>query len=419
VKILHLIHRFPPGIGGAETWCEGVVRHLAARGHAVEVLTFRITDDEELWDPARRARGPVSVGSVDLQPGIRLRRCAPSADVAWGLLRTADRLAVRLPGRYSAELFGLALAGARRADVIHLHHSTVPLSFWGFAVARLARRPVVVTPHFHPGDPYYEQRASRWLLRRCDAVITVTPWESALLQDRGVPASRIVTASNAVDLEMFASASTPEIRARVRDRWRLDAGTRVVTFIGRKSPDKGIALLVEAVTDVARELDVALVLVGPPSDWYQETRASWDRRGIRLIELPAIPDDAKRAVLAASDVVVQPSIREAFGIVFLEAWASGVPVIGAAHGAIPDVVGDGGLVFTPGSAGDLAAKLRWLLLHPDDGRAMARRGRERVAREHTWERVGEAVERAYALAGVNRPVRRPRASLEGDRLPAR
>ena len=39
MNIVHLIHRFPPGIGGAETWCEGVVRHLAARGHGVEVLT--------------------------------------------------------------------------------------------------------------------------------------------------------------------------------------------------------------------------------------------------------------------------------------------------------------------------------------------------------------------------------------------
>src|SRR2546421_628174 len=80
---------------------------------------------------------------------------------------------------------------ARRADLIHLHHCPVPLSFWGLAVARLTRRPVVVTPHFHPGDPFYEQRASRWLLRRCDVVITVTPYEASLLELRGVPASRV------------------------------------------------------------------------------------------------------------------------------------------------------------------------------------------------------------------------------------
>jgi glycosyltransferase involved in cell wall biosynthesis len=161
------------------------------------------------------------------------------------------------------------------------------------------------------------------------------------------------------------------------------------------------------VAELAREMDVVLVLVGPPSDWYQEARRSWDRGRMRLIELPAIPDEAKRAVLAASDVVVQPSVREAFGIVFLEAWASGVAVIGAAHGAVPDVVGDAGLVFMPGSSTDLSAKLRWLLTHPDEARAMARRGRERVAREHTWGRVGAAVERAYTLALETRRTLRP------------
>ena len=82
MNIAHLIHRFPPAIGGAETWCEGVVRYLAGRGHAIEVLTFRITDEEELWGPRRRVLGPVTVGCVDLYPGIRVRRCAPSPGVA-------------------------------------------------------------------------------------------------------------------------------------------------------------------------------------------------------------------------------------------------------------------------------------------------------------------------------------------------
>jgi len=75
-----------------------------------------------------------------------------------------------------------------------------------------------------------------------------------------------------------------------------------------------------------------------------------------------------------------------------------VPVVGAAAGAVPDVLSDAGLTFPPGDAAGLAAAIARLLDHPETGHAMAERGRERLMREHTWERVTDAVAAAYALA---------------------
>src|SRR5204862_6040437 len=129
-------------------------------------------------------------------------------------------------------------------------------------------------------------------------------------------------------------------------------------------------------------------------------------------DVPAVSEDAKRAILAASDVVVQPSRHEAFGIVFLEAWAQGVPVVGAAAGAIPDVIGDGGLTFAPGDPSDLADKIERLLADPDAAAAMAARGRQRVLRDHTWDRVTAAVDRAYAIARAGSPTRPSWAALQ-------
>jgi glycosyltransferase involved in cell wall biosynthesis len=210
-----------------------------------------------------------------------------------------------------------------------------------------------------------------------------------------VRADRLVVSSNAVDTD-DDDTTLAAYRNRLRAAWGLDAATRVVTFIGRKSPAKDIPVLVEAVGRARRELPVVAVLLGPSSDWYETERRGWSASGVQVIDVPAVSEEAKRAVIAASDVVVQPSWQEAFGIVFLEAWARRVPVIGADFGAIPRVVGDAGLVFAPGDASDLATKLAWLLRHPEEAHAMAARGRERVAREHSWERVGAAVEQAYA-----------------------
>jgi glycosyltransferase involved in cell wall biosynthesis len=400
MKVVHLIQRFPPAIGGCETWCEGVTHQLVSRGHSVEVLTLRVLDERELWawNGSPQLPQEVALGRADLLPSIRIRRCAPSPS-PYGLMRLAERFGVRIVGRYSAELFGRALALARETDVLHVHQCNVPLSFWGFLAARLGRCPVVITPHFHPGSPNFEQPAVWCLLRRCDAVIAVSPYEARLFERRGVPARRVVIASNALDPRPFDQLAIELIRRQVRALWGLEPEAAIITFVGRKAPQKDIPVLAEAATRVSRTRDVTLVLAGPQSQSYQGD--DWQKRestGLRLIDLPIIPEASKRAIIAASDVVVQPSPHEAFGIVFLEAWASHVPVVGAAAGAIPHVVADGGLTFTPGDAEDLATKLIWLLEHPCEAHAMAARGRARLESEYTWERVGAAVEQAYAVA---------------------
>ena len=78
----------------------------------------------------------------------------------------------------------------------------------------------------------------------------------------------------------------------------------------------------------------------------------------RIIDLGTVSDQEKINLLHLAEVLVLPSRFEAFGIVFLEAWACGTPVIGAATGAIPSVIGEGGLTFPYGDATQLAEKLR-------------------------------------------------------------
>ena len=394
MNVLHLIARYAPAIGGAEAWCAHLCRHLAARGHGVQVLTLRVFDEGDLWGPARFPERTVALGPIDRDEGVRIQRCA-LADPAYGLVRLGQRLGVDLVGPASAELLAQAPAAARRADVIHVHHPIGPTALAGIVAARLTGRPLVLTPHYHPGDTHFDQRATGWFLRRADVVVTDTPWEASLCARRGVAAERIVIAGTAI---AAPPAPDPAARARVRARLGLSPATRVVTFLGRKSIQKSIPVLCEAVARIATDADLALVLVGPATPWFARERASWTARGFRLIDVPAVPEAGKWSLLAASDVLVQPSAREAFGLVFLEAWAAGVPVIGAAAGALPQVIGDGGLTFTPGDTADLAAKLAHLLANPAEGRAMAARGAARVAREHTPEVVGTRVEAAYGIA---------------------
>ncbi|HZP41884.1 MAG TPA: glycosyltransferase family 4 protein [Candidatus Binatia bacterium] len=397
MNVLHVIQRYPPAIGGAEAWCAGLARAQAARGDAVTVLTLAVVDEDALWDDAPRGPEPAAVGPVDLDAGVRVRRCAPSA-TPHAVVRAAERLGVRIGGRCSVELFGRALAAARSADAVHLHHCNVASSWWGLLAARRARRPVAVTPYFHPGDPTFEQRAARWLLRRADAVVVLSAAEADCLAARGIARHRLVVATTGVPP---SAGVPPAVRTRVRAALGLPPDAALVAYLGRKAPEKDLPVLVEAAARAARTRPLALVLVGPATAWYRRALPDLVASGARVVDVPAVPDAAKRAVLAAADVLVQPSRRESFGIVFLEAWASGVPVIGAAAGAIADVVGEDGLLFAPGDPDDLARAILALLDDPARGAAMARRGAERVRRAHGWDRVAAAVARAYAVAGAS------------------
>jgi glycosyltransferase involved in cell wall biosynthesis len=105
----------------------------------------------------------------------------------------------------------------------------------------------------------------------------------------------------------------------------------------------------------------------------------------------------KQDMLAATDVFAMPSRVDSFGIVYLEAWAYGVPVIGCQAGGVPDVIDDGqdGLLIPFGDQQALAAAIDALLADPDRRRAMGQRGRAKVEANYTWEQIYQKLRAIY------------------------
>ena len=95
-------------------------------------------------------------------------------------------------------------------------------------------------------------------------------------------------------------------------------------------------------------------------------------------------------------MVLYPSRAESFGLVFLEAWAFGLPVIGCRVGAIPDVVEHGvsGLLISPDDSEGLAACVSRLIDDPAEAKRLGAEGRRRVLAQHTWSAVEQRARRA-------------------------
>jgi glycosyltransferase involved in cell wall biosynthesis len=156
-----------------------------------------------------------------------------------------------------------------------------------------------------------------------------------------------------------------------------------VVYLGRLSPEKGVEILLDAVTGLP-DLRVKIAGDGPQIGALQ---AIARQRGLQQVEfLGRVVGEEKWGLLRHATAVVLPSVwYEAFPFVVLESLAAGTPVVASNLGSLPYVVEDGksGLLFQAGDSQDLRAKLTWLIRHPSEALQMGRYGRQIVEKKYS------------------------------------
>ena len=156
----------------------------------------------------------------------------------------------------------------------------------------------------------------------------------------------------------------------------------VLGYVGRLVEEKGLRLLFKTIEKLPGEWELHVVGNGPLRPELEEIAVTGGfRERVRFMDF--IPRDDLPSALRGFDLFVLPSIsigawKEQFGRVLIEAMACGVPVIGSSCGAIPEVIGDAGLIFKEGDSNDLNARIMELMSDPNLRTTFAKRGLERV-----------------------------------------
>jgi glycosyltransferase involved in cell wall biosynthesis len=290
-------------------------------------------------------------------------------------------------------------------DVVHDNQS---LSYGIWALSR--RAPTVATIH-HPitVDRRWAVRSERNVLRklqrwrwyscigmqkrvakRLDRLITVS--ESArrdILREFRISADRLRVVPNGIDTDLFRPL--PSI-----DR---EPGRMVVTN-SADSPLKGLSHLLVAAAQLSRRRNhFKLVVIGAPQKGGAVERLVRELGIGRHVEFTGrISDDELVHHYARAEAAVVPSVYEGFGLPAGEAMACGLPVISTTGGALPEVVGDAGLLVAPADSAALTAAMRRLLDHPAYGRELGQKGLKRVLRHFTWRRAAELTVAIYREA---------------------
>lgn len=244
-------------------------------------------------------------------------------------------------------------------------------------------------------------RAKLWAARRqADLILTVSEASrTALAGHFGIPPGRIVVVPEGPGVEFQPCDPASEVLAQ----YGL-LGQRFVLYVGGISPHKNLVALVDAFADVRSAPapgSPILVMVGDYQgdvfhSAYAAVRGRAADRGVAdAVRFTGYVPDADLAHLYnAAAVLVLPSLLEGFGLPVVEAMACGTPVVVSNRGALPEVVGDAGIVCDPDRPGALAGALRTVL---DDAALHARLRTAGLARaaQFSWTRAARVTLDAF------------------------
>lgn len=233
----------------------------------------------------------------------------------------------------------------------------------------------------------------------------------------GAPCHLVVY--NGVETSAFFSRWDHEARVRaIREEFHL-TDEPTVLFVGKLRESKGVALLWEAMGRVWQAIPRAvLVLVGGTeygrdrtmrqTPFFRRLQQQIAGASGKVVLTGFLPPEAMPRAYLLGDVFVGPSqIEEGLGLVFLEASASGLPIIATRMGGIPEIVRDGenGLLLRrKDDPGELAEKILALLKDQEQRKRLGTQGRQWVLANFSWEKIAQRMEEVYE--NIMRPLKK-------------
>ena len=272
------------------------------------------------------------------------------------------------------------------------------------AVNRLTGSAIPVIAHVRQNIKPGKVRA--YSLDQAEYVLAVSHQVRAVLEQGGVPPSRVRTLYSGVDLTRCSEVVDGE---SIRARHGIPSDAFVIGTVANLLPIKGCETMIEALPSiVAKVPTVYYLIVGAGSDEYREhLRQMCVDRGIEDRVHFAGFQDRPSPYLAVMDLYVQPSLNEAFGLAPVEAMAMGKAVIATRVGGLPEVVahGETGMVVSPQDARELSEAVVELLQDRQRREEMGARGLVRARERFDLKAAVAGIEQVYRDVLARRQVR--------------
>jgi glycosyltransferase involved in cell wall biosynthesis len=399
LNICLLSYRSNPHCGGQGVYLKNLSRALKDLGHRVEVISG--PPDPQLDDdiPLHPLTG------LDLyNPADPFR--VPTLKELSNPINLMEWLGVSTMGFPEPFTFGLRayLYLKSRLHTYDIVHDNQSLSYGIWAINKLA--PTIATIH-HPitvdrkiairsvSSPLRKMKEWRWysfvgmqkrVSRTLPRIIAVSKSaKKDIGRDFNIPANKFSIVPNGINTDLFYPIDDIERKKN-----------RIIVTNSADTPLKGLFFLFQALAELNKFQDVSVTVVGEPKkdgDLVKLIRRLGIGHCIHFTGRISNGEFVRQYARATAAVI--PSVYEGFGLPVGEAMACGVPVISTTGGALPEVVGDAGILVKPADSRALAGAIRDLLNNPLRAKELGMAGYRRVHKHFTWKKAAEKTVSAY------------------------
>jgi len=330
MKIAIIVYKFlPEKIGGTEVATYYTAKYLSELGHEIHVITTSLdhknsnNDDETFIIHRVPTLGAEPVNAILFQ-----------------MLVVKKIVSIK-------------------PDIIHVQNIALGLSAW--VVKKYFKTPYLV---YGRGSDVYgswplKKIISKVVLRTADAVVALS--ENMRREIKNIEQRDVIIIPNGIELGRFQYESKDSIRKTLK----FNDEDKIIIFVGNLRKVKGVEYLIESMKEITeKEKNAKLIILGDGeerSDLEELVSTLFMDKYIKF--LGRISNESIPKYMMASDLFVLPSVSESFGIVNLEAMASGLPIVATKVGGVPEIIKENinGLLVEPRNSIDLSLKIIKLL----------------------------------------------------------
>jgi len=385
MRICMLTWEFPPRIvGGIARHCLGLSKALAKLGHEVYVVTLEFpgTPLFEDVDGVKVHRVLIELGHPNF--------------IIWTFIFN-----------HFMEKKVAELSRSVKFDIIHIHDWLTAEA--GVSSKYFLDKSLVSTVHstevgrsqgLHNPDSFLIDGIEWWMTYEAKRVIVCSnsvKWE--IESHFNLPHDKVTVIPNGVEVSTFNLNIN---REEVKRRYGIKPNERIVLFIGRLVPQKGVDMLIKAVPlIIQRHRDARILIAGDGwSRTYLEELVKSMNLGDHVRFLGFISDWELADLMVAADVLVVPSVYEPFGIVALEGMAAGTPVVATNIGGLSEIIEHDrtGVLVYPRNPESIAWGVNRVLSDHKYADWLVRNARRKVLEAYSWEEIAKRTVEVYESA---------------------